>query len=47
MNREFALPNAMKVMDECYNLYLNESWTDEDIANVLAAYRKVDAAFRA
>lgn len=46
MNRDFEIPNALAVMDRQYNLSLNESWTDEDIANVLAAYRKVDAAFR-
>ncbi len=46
MNRDFELPNANRVMEECYNLYINESWTDEDIAGVLEAYRKVDEAFR-
>ena len=46
MNRDFEIPNALAVMTRQYNLSLNESWTDEDIANVLAAYRKVDAAFR-
>lgn len=47
MNRDFEIPNAMRVTEEQYNLYINESWTDEDIANVLAAYKKVDEAFRA
>ena len=47
MNRDFEIPNAKAVMETSYNLSINESWTDEDIANVLAAYKKVDEAFRA
>jgi len=46
MNRDFEIPNARAIMDVCYNLQINESWTDEDIENVLKAYRKVDAAYR-
>ncbi len=47
MNRDFPIPNAIEVTDTQYNLYINESWTDEDIAYTLAAYKKVDEAFRA
>ena len=46
-NRDFETPNAVRATQEMYNLSMHEGWTDEDIALVIAAYKKVDAAFRA
>ncbi len=45
-NRDFEIPNAKAVMDICFNLYINESWTDEDIKQAADAFNKVDKAFR-
>ncbi len=42
----FETPNAKEAIKTHFNLYFNESWTDEDIAMVVDTFKKVDAAFR-
>ena len=46
MDVPFPTPNAIATMEKQYNLMLHESWSDEDVALVLAAYEKVDRHFR-
>lgn len=46
MNRDFEIPNAIAAVDECFNISINESWTDEDIELAAAAMNKVDKAYR-
>jgi len=46
MNRDFEIPNAIAAVEECFNISINESWTDEDIELAAAAMNKVDKAYR-
>jgi len=46
MGAEFPTPNAVEVTDRCFNLTIYESYTDADIAMIIDAFAKVDAAFR-
>ncbi len=46
MNRDFDIPNAEAAMDECFIIYPNESWNDEDIEMAANALNKVDRAYR-
>lgn len=44
--QEFACPNALAVMEKCFNLTIFESWGDEEAELIAAAFNKVDKAFR-
>ena len=43
-DREFPCPNANTSMDTQFNLTIFESWGEAEIADVVAAFKKVDAA---
>lgn len=45
-DRTFPCPNANHAMDTQFNLGINESWDADAIASAVAAFAKVDAAFR-
>ncbi len=45
-DRQFPCPNANHVMDTQFNLAINESWGPAEVADAVAAFAKVDAAFR-
>ncbi|MBX3013658.1 MAG: DegT/DnrJ/EryC1/StrS family aminotransferase [Caldilineaceae bacterium] len=46
-NREFPCPNAHATMDTHFNLYFHENWDTEAVADAIAIFQKVDAAFHA
>lgn len=39
------LPNAESVLDHCFNLNINERWSDREIADTVEAFRKVTDAY--
>ncbi|NOY83091.1 MAG: hypothetical protein GXP31_18990 [Kiritimatiellaeota bacterium] len=45
-NRQFPCPNANHTMDTQFNLAINESWGPAEISDAVAAFAKLDAAFR-
>ncbi len=44
-NRQFPCPNAVAVTDSDFNLYLHERCGEQEVADVLAAIAKVEAAY--
>lgn len=38
-------PNAESVLDRCFNLTIYESWSDEEVADIVAAFEKVATAY--
>ena len=44
-NRVFPCPNALAATDRQFNLAVHEAWSDREIADTLAAFRKVEAAY--
>ena len=44
--RSFPCPNALTIMQECFNLTVFESWGEEEAGLVAKAFQKVDRAFR-
>ncbi|MFW6163825.1 MAG: DegT/DnrJ/EryC1/StrS family aminotransferase [Planctomycetota bacterium] len=46
-DRAFPCPNALAATDRQFNLAVHEAWTDREIADTLAALRKVEAAYLA
>jgi len=44
-DRQFPCPNALAATDAQFNLGVHESWGDREIADTLAAFRKVEAAY--
>ena len=44
-DRQFLCPNAMAAIDAHFNLSLYESWRDREVADILAAFKKVEAAY--
>ena len=45
-NRDFPCPNAMAVMQECFNLTVYESWGKAEADLLAQAFTKVDHAYR-
>ena len=45
-DRQFPCPNAQAAMDAHFNLYVHEGWKDSDVADAVAIFAKVDAAYR-
>ncbi|MBP1988625.1 DegT/DnrJ/EryC1/StrS family aminotransferase [Paenibacillus eucommiae] len=45
-DREFQCPNAMAATSVQFNLYITESWGEQEIADTLAAFEKVDLAYK-
>jgi len=45
-NRQFPCPNANATMDTHFNLGIHENWGEQEIADAVAIFRKVDAAYR-
>ena len=44
-NRQYPCPNAVAATNECFNLYIYESWGEKEAELLSEAFRKVDAAF--
>jgi len=44
-DRAFPCPNALAATDHQFNLGIHESWGDREIADTLAALRKVETAY--
>jgi len=44
-NREFLCPNALTAVESQFNLELSESWGDEEIADIIQAFAKVERVF--
>lgn len=45
-SREFPCPNAIEAIDTHFNLVIHESWGEQEIRDIAAAFAKVDAALR-
>jgi perosamine synthetase len=45
LNREFPCPNAHEAVSVQFNLSIHESWGDEEIADTLRAFRKLEGAY--
>ncbi len=45
-DRQFPCPNAQAALDAHFNLYIHEGWKDSDVADAIAIFGKVDAAYR-
>lgn len=45
-NQEFPCPNAQATMEAHFNLYFHENWGAQAVADAVAIFQKVDAAFR-
>ena len=45
--RQFPCPNANATMDTHFNLGINESWSEQDVADAAAIMEKVESAFAA
>jgi len=44
-NAEYPCPNAEKALAEDFLIPVYESYTERDLDNIIAAFRKLDAAF--
>jgi dTDP-4-amino-4,6-dideoxygalactose transaminase len=44
-DREFPCPNALATLETHVSLAIHESWGDEESADILTAFSKVEAAF--
>ena len=44
-DREFPCPNAIAATDVQLNLGIHEGWTDHEVADTIAALKKLDAAY--
>ncbi|HEY7270829.1 MAG TPA: DegT/DnrJ/EryC1/StrS family aminotransferase, partial [Dehalococcoidia bacterium] len=44
-HRQFPCPNAVAVIRSDFNLSIHESWTDQEVADTLAAIEKVERAY--
>ena len=44
-DREYSCSNAMDTMNACFNLSLNESWSDKEINNVVEIIKKVESVY--
>ena len=44
-DKEYTCPNAEAAIDAHFNLTIYESWADEEEADILAAFKKVEAAY--
>lgn len=45
-NRQFPCPNADATMETHFNLHFHENWGAQEVADAVAIFQKVDAAFR-
>lgn len=45
-NRQFPCPNALRALDDHFDLTIRESWGPAEAADIIGAFRKVEAAFR-
>lgn len=45
-DRRFPCPNAEQTMDTTFNLHFHEGWGEQEIADAVAIFRKVEDAFR-
>ncbi len=45
-DRQFPCPNAQAAMDTHFNLQFHENWGAQEIADAVAIFRKVEAAYR-
>lgn len=44
--RQFPCPNAEATMETHFNLHFHENWGTQEVADAVAIFQKVDAAFR-
>lgn len=44
-NRKFDLKNAIAATDVQFNIFINESYGDKEVADIVAAFKKVEAAY--
>ena len=45
-NQAFPIPNALAMMDNYLNLTIYESWGEEEAKNIVAAFKKVEVAYK-
>ncbi|MHC4871182.1 MAG: DegT/DnrJ/EryC1/StrS family aminotransferase [Planctomycetota bacterium] len=44
-DQQFPTPNALKACADLINIYINEAFTEEDIADAIEVFKKVEAAY--
>ncbi len=44
--REFPTPNAFAAMDKFFNLNISESWGEQEVNDIIAAFNKVEQAYQ-